>query len=196
MDTPKILSVNCNHCGATLDVDEQTRFVTCAFCHSRLAIQRTDSAVFTEVLEKIEAQTGQMAGNLKVIELQNNLDQLDREWTMSRDNLLVSGRDGSRGEPSIVGGVISILVGIVGGGAWTAFAASNGAPPFFPLFGLLFMGGAVVVGLISIIKAGHLDATRGDYETRRRQLIDAIDAEKRRQLGQAGISGGTDQQTR
>ena len=66
----KILGVNCNHCGATLEVDAQTRFVTCGYCHSRLAIQRTGSSVFTEVLEKFEHETGQIAGNLALAVLQ------------------------------------------------------------------------------------------------------------------------------
>ena len=181
MDSTNILSVNCNHCGATLEVDEKTRFLTCTYCHSRLAVQRTASAVFTEVLEKLEAQTGQIAGNLKVIEMQNELNQLDREWTMSRESLMVSGRNGARSEPSIAGGLITMIVAVVGGGAWTLFAATMGAPAFFPLFGLLFIGIGVAVGLSSITKAGQLDTARSDYETRRQQLLNAIEAEKSRQ---------------
>lgn len=181
MDSPKIISVNCNHCGATLQVDEQTQFVTCNYCHSRLAIQRNASAVFTQVLEKIEAQTGQIAGNLKLIEMQNELNQLDREWAMSREKLMVGGRNGNRSEPSIAGGVFAIAIGIVGGGGWTLLAASKGAPAFFPLFGVFFIGVCVVGGLRSIANAGQMDTTRRDYESRRRQLLDAIEAEKHRQ---------------
>jgi hypothetical protein len=181
MDSPKIISVNCNHCGATLQVDEQTQFVTCNYCHSRLSIQRNAAAVFTQVLEKMEVQTGQIAGNLKLIEMQNELDQLDREWAMSRQSLMVSGQNGRQSEPSIAGGVFAIVVGIVGGGAWTLFAAKMGAPWFMPLFGVFFIGVCVVGGLKSITNAGQLDTTRGDYESRRRQLLDAIEAEKHRQ---------------
>ena len=181
MDSPKIVSVNCNHCGATLEVDDKTRFVTCNYCHSRLEIQHTASAVFTQVLERIEEQTGQIAGNLKVIAMQNDLDQLDREWSMSRENLMVSGKGGSRSEPSMVGGLIAIVVGVVGGGAWTLFAASHGAPGFVPLFGILFIGVGVFTGIASISKAGQLDTTRNEYESRRRELLAALEAEKRRQ---------------
>jgi DNA-directed RNA polymerase subunit RPC12/RpoP len=182
MDTnsPNLLSVNCNHCGATLEVDEQTHFVTCNYCHSRLAIQRTGSAAFTQVLEKLEQQTGQIAGNLKIIELQNELNQLDREWNMSREKLLVSQNNGARTEPSIAGGVIVIVLGVVFGGAWTIGAASMGAPGFFPLFGLVFIAVAVIGGVNSINKAGQLDNSRGDYESRRQQLLSAIESEKQR----------------
>jgi hypothetical protein len=133
------------------------------------------------VLEKIEEQTGQIAGNLKLIEMQNELSQLDREWAMSRENLMVSGRNGARSEPSIAGGVVTMIIGVVGGGAWTLFAASHGAPGIFPLFGLVFIVFGVAAGLMSISKAGELDTTRNDYESRRQQLISAIEAEKHRQ---------------
>jgi len=181
MDSPKIFSVNCNHCGATLEVDEKTRFLTCAYCHSRLAVQHTASTVFTEVLEKIEAQTGQIAGNLKVIEMQNDLDQLDREWSMSRENLMVSGKNGARSEPSMAGGLVTIIIAIVAGGAWTLFAASMHAPGIVPLFGLFFIGFGLFAGITSMSKAGQLNTTRSDYESRRRQLLNAIEEEKRRQ---------------
>jgi DNA-directed RNA polymerase subunit RPC12/RpoP len=78
VDSQSTLSVNCNHCGATLEVDENTRFVTCKYCHSRLAIQTTGSAVFTKVLEKLEERTGQIAGNLKVIASDRRTQQPDQ----------------------------------------------------------------------------------------------------------------------
>lgn len=28
----RLISVNCNHCGAPLEVAEEVRFVTCAYC--------------------------------------------------------------------------------------------------------------------------------------------------------------------
>jgi hypothetical protein len=49
------------------------------------------------------------------------------------------------------------------------------------LFGIIVIAVAVIGGLASINKAGQLDSTRADYESRRRQLLDAIEAEKRRQ---------------
>lgn len=175
----KIVDVSCNHCGATLQVDEKTRFVTCSYCHSRLAIQRSDSAVFTEVLEKIEENTGHMAENLEVIKLQNELEQVDREWMMSRENLMVSGENGSRSEPTSAGGVIMILFGVIGGGAWTIFAVSAvHAPAIFPLFGLVFIAAMVFGGISMIGKSGRLDAVRRQHEMRRGDLIRRIERAK------------------
>jgi DNA-directed RNA polymerase subunit RPC12/RpoP len=182
------ISVNCNHCGATLQVDENTRFVTCNYCHSRLAIQRSDSAVFTEVLEKIEEHTGELAEDVKLIRLQNEIEQLDREWMMTREKFMLSGQNGQKSDPSIAGGVAMIIVGVVAGVLWISFnsfaISQAGAPPFMPffmLFGVLVAGMFVFGGIRSISKTGELDTARKDYEIRRADLISRIDAEKLRQ---------------
>ncbi len=180
-DTPRIVNVNCNHCGASLDIDEQTRFVTCSYCHSRLAVQHTGSATFTSVLDKIEQNTGQIADNLKVIELQNDLSQLDREWQNSRDELMVTGRRGSQNAPSTAGGLVSIFVGLIGGGVWTALAASIGAPSLVILFGIIFIVIGVAGGIVSLSKADQLETARAAYESRRQHLLSALETEKTRQ---------------
>jgi DNA-directed RNA polymerase subunit RPC12/RpoP len=179
-DCPKIINVSCNHCGASLDIDDETRFVTCSYCHSKLIVQRTGSSVFTGVLEKIEQQTGQIAGNLKVIALQNDLNQLDREWQTSREDLMVTGRNGTSSTPSLAGGLMTMVVGVVGGGIWTAFAASHGAPSFFLLFGVIFMVAGAAGGVMSMTRADKLQTARSQYESRRQQLLSAIEAEKTR----------------
>ncbi|HWB61453.1 MAG TPA: hypothetical protein VG733_18370 [Chthoniobacteraceae bacterium] len=201
MQPLQIIDVSCNHCGATLKVDEKTRFVTCSYCHSRLAIQRSDSAVFTEALEKIEEHTGGMAENLKLIQLQNELEQLDREWMMSRESLMVSGEHGSRYEPSAIAGVVLILFGLFGGGIWIYFTtsfmrqssfpqgfppgfpghSSFGMPSIFPFFGVAFIIFGILGGMSVINKAGRLGDSRRSYEMRRSSLVGRINDEKRLQ---------------
>jgi len=180
MDSQNTLSVNCNHCGAVLEVDENTRFVTCNYCHSRLAIQSTGSAVFTQVLEKLEERTGQIAGNLKVITKQNELEQLDREWTMAQESLMVSGRNGGRETPSTAGGIVGIIIAVVFGGGWTILVVKIGAPVFMVLFGLVVIMFGIFAGLNALTKAGELGNKRAEYESRRQQLIAEIESEKNR----------------
>ena len=48
----ELISVSCNHCGAPLEVPPGANYVTCAHCGSRLAVKRTGSAVYTELLER------------------------------------------------------------------------------------------------------------------------------------------------
>lgn len=75
------LSVRCNHCGAPLSVSAQTRFVTCQFCHSSLEVKRSESSIFTEEVARMAENTDKMAGSLDIIQLQNEIERLDREWT-------------------------------------------------------------------------------------------------------------------
>lgn len=88
------LSVRCNHCGAPLEIGGGTRFVTCQFCHSHLEVKRTDSSVFTEEVAKIAENTGRMAESLEVIELQNEIERLDREWAQKEAGYIVHGKHG------------------------------------------------------------------------------------------------------
>lgn len=48
--------VDCNRCGASLTVAEDTRFVTCGKCRARLAVRRNGDAIFTEVLAEESAE--------------------------------------------------------------------------------------------------------------------------------------------
>jgi DNA-directed RNA polymerase subunit RPC12/RpoP len=92
MDT-RVMKLCCQGCGADLQVTEEVRFVTCNYCQSKLEIVRDASVTHTRVLEKLERTTERIAGNLKVIELQNDLERLDREWERVRQSLMTRGKD-------------------------------------------------------------------------------------------------------
>lgn len=72
-------AVACNKCGAPLDVAPTTNFAVCAHCGSRLAVKRTGSTAFTEVLGQIEQHTSRMADSVDVIRCKAELDLADRE---------------------------------------------------------------------------------------------------------------------
>lgn len=110
----KLVSVDCNHCGAPLEVGETTRFVTCGYCSKRLAVQRTDSAIYTEVLDEIRQTTNQLADDMEVIKMQNQIEQLDREWAMEREGYMVRNKHGVK-EPPVtgIGAVIAVLITLV-----------------------------------------------------------------------------------
>ena len=76
----RAVALTCNNCGASLDVPEQIQFVTCDHCNARLRIERSDGAVFTQVLEavaRVEKQTSANAANVRVIELERELEKID-----------------------------------------------------------------------------------------------------------------------
>jgi hypothetical protein len=119
------ISVRCNHCGAPLHVGDSTRFVTCQFCKSSLEVKRTDSSVFTEEVAKIAENTGKMAGSLEVIELQNEIERLDREFGSAQLNAHKAGP------------VQKVTVGAMGAGMGIVFVT----------FGLFFAIGSSSMGV-------------------------------------------------
>ena len=175
----KVTRVCCQGCGADLQVDETIRFVTCNYCAAKLEVVHGESVTHTRQLDRIEQTTSQLASNLKVIELQNEIERLDREWDRDREGMLVRGKHGSVSEPSaagaLVGGVIAVIFGIF----WVAMAAGSGAPGLFPLFGLVFIGVAVFSIIRGTSKADRFQRSRGSYETRRAELLARLESERR-----------------
>ena len=61
----------CQGCGADLEVDESIRYVTCHACHARLEVVHDTSVTHTRQLADITHNTGEMAGKIQLLELQN-----------------------------------------------------------------------------------------------------------------------------
>lgn len=175
----KITKVCCQGCGADLQVDESIRFVTCNYCGARLEVVHDATVTHTRQLDKIERTTEQLAGNLKVIELQNDLERLDREWESQRSGLLVRNKHGNVSEPSAVGSIVGGVIVIGFGIFWTVMAAGMGAPAFFPLFGLCFIGFAVFGMIRGGAKASEFQRGNASYQSRRAELVARLDRERR-----------------
>jgi len=169
----------CQGCGADLQVTEEVRFVTCNYCQSKLEIVRDASVTHTRVLEKLERTTERIAGNLRVIELQNDLERFDREWESQRSRLMVRGENGQVSEPSMVGSVVGGVMAI-GFGIFFTTAAYFMGFSFFSLFGLLFAG----IGLFGLIqgsaKASRFRDLQHRYESQRARMLGLIEKERRR----------------
>ncbi|WP_341403698.1 hypothetical protein [Luteolibacter soli] len=173
----KVTKVCCQGCGADLQVDESIRFATCNYCHARLEIIHDPTVTHTRLLEDIGRTTEKMAGNLRVIELQNDLERLDREWENRRQGFMVTSKNGHRSVPteagSLIGGGIMLVMGI----AATAVGANLGGP--LPLFGLVFIGLAIYSIINGTSKAtGYRDAEKS-FMQQRNDLIDQIDEARR-----------------
>ncbi len=171
MDAVQVVSVACNHCGGPLDVPPGIRFVTCTYCHSRLEIHRTGNAAYTEVLEAIRQDTTQIAGDIGAIKIENEVERLDREWLLERENFMVRREDGrSSDAPSAVGSVIGAAVMAVFGVAWLSFLPAE-APFFFRLVGFAFIVLAVVGAVMGVNGAGRYAEAERHYRQRRNQLL-------------------------
>jgi DNA-directed RNA polymerase subunit RPC12/RpoP len=176
------VSVRCNHCGASLKAGEQTRFITCQFCNSQLEIKRTDTSIFTEEIQQIAQTTRQMAGSLDVIELQNEIERLDREWTAS--NPVSYNKDGQPIRTTSSGGaafglVFAIIFAIVCF-SMAGFTSSIGAPGIFPLIPVGMGIFAIVAGIMGIAKANDYQSRNADYQGRRAAMLARLETMRRK----------------
>ncbi|MEI8196841.1 MAG: hypothetical protein WCI73_13155 [Phycisphaerae bacterium] len=178
--------VACNHCGASLQVPPTARFVTCRYCNSQLEIKRTESTITTEVLQQINQNTASMAEDLHALRRETEIERLDREWNQTQAALLIKDKDGHVSTPTATGGIIGSVIMGGFGLFWTiiAFAITApdshfppgfGPPPIihiiFPLFGVLFIVGAIIMGIKTAAAASRFEEQKGQYQARRRQLL-------------------------
>ncbi|HYO09214.1 MAG TPA: hypothetical protein VER17_09595 [Tepidisphaeraceae bacterium] len=170
-ETTQTVSVRCNHCGAPLQVGGAARFLTCSHCGSQLEVKHAGGAVYTEVLQAIDQRTERIERDVAHLKRQNAVEQLDREWDMRRQDLLVANKDGSRTVPSSVGGVVGGVVAVIFGIAWMSITAGIGAPAIFPLFGLLFIGAGLFGAISQVGKASAYEQEEADYRQRRAALL-------------------------
>lgn len=185
----KTESLQCNNCGAEIEVSSSTRFATCGHCGSKLAVVRTASAAYTELADKVSELSDRVQTHLVRTEQRNALAQLDREWEMDRENYMIATKHGgkhipTRSESAIAGTVITIFgvfwtimaLGITGMGA--AMMGGPGGPPgvfalipcVFPAFGVLFIVLGIYQSMSAYDKATRYESAKARYEARRRQL--------------------------
>lgn len=164
----ELLNVSCNHCGAPLEVSPQTKFVTCRHCARQLVVKHTDNSAFTEVLEKVAGQTAEMAEDLKAIRIQNEIEQLDREWSAEAEQYMEAGKDGgvSRPQPWMT---TIFFAGFLGFFMAAKFPLSGDSP--FRIFFLIVL----VVGVFKIISTWRryfaLQGREQNYVSNRETLV-------------------------
>ncbi|PKN45903.1 MAG: hypothetical protein CVU59_07665 [Deltaproteobacteria bacterium HGW-Deltaproteobacteria-17] len=174
----KMLTLSCNECGAPIDVPERTNFFTCNFCGSRLSVQRTEGASYTETLEALDRKTETLAREVEVLKLQNELERVDREWQEELKQYMVRDNNGNESVPTSGGSIIGGFVAIVFGIGWMVQAVSVNAPAFLPLVGLGFIGMGVYMGFSGYNKSLTYKAAYQRHLGRRDDLIRQLNALK------------------
>jgi DNA-directed RNA polymerase subunit RPC12/RpoP len=174
----EMISVRCNHCGAPLEVGDQTRFVTCQFCHSQLEVKRTDSTVFTEEIREIAQTTKRMTGQLEVIELQNEIERLDREW-MAANPVSFDKHGRPISQPGPVGSIIGLVFAVIFAIVCFSMAGAVGSIGGGGLFSVVPVGmGIFAIGaaILGMVKSGNHQTAREDYERRRAGLVAKLES--------------------
>lgn len=116
------VAINCNHCGAPIEVSPRTRFVTCAHCGSPLAVHRGEGSVYTERLEEIDRRTAniedrttEIQDRVERLSLQAELEELDRDWERERERYMVTDSEGRTTEPSSANAALGLVAAVVFG---------------------------------------------------------------------------------
>ena len=163
----RFVDSRCIHCGATLRVAGDATHVCCQYCNSELHVLHDGSRATTELVRAMHEGLSQ---KLDVLRVQNDLERLDREWNMERENYMVTAKNGNRSVPSTMGSAAIGIFMAIAGIAWTVFAVSNGAPGFFAFFGVVFVAIAVISSIGGFFKASAHDTAEQRYRHSRDRL--------------------------
>ncbi len=174
----KITRVCCQGCGADLEVDEDVRFATCNYCHARLEIVHDASVTHTRLMEKLERTTDRMAGNLRVIELQNDLERLDREWDRAREGFMVRGEHGHVRLPSAARSVFGGLVGAFMGIMLLILFSRHGLG-LIGIVGLVIIVAAAAGAFVGLSKVEAYRSAEAAYQGKRIRMLRQMEEERR-----------------
>ncbi len=161
--------LNCNQCGATLDVPTSANFVTCNACGAQLTVKRSGGVSYTE------ASSGpvlrEMADRLDELTCQNELARIDREWDIEQQTYLRTGRYGQRYRPTVGMSIFTGVVAVIGGGIWTLFTLSitsgmGGFGVVFPIFGVFFVAMGVGMAIYNYNLATRYEQGYQAYQER------------------------------
>lgn len=135
----KLIAVSCSHCGAPLEVPKSANLVTCAFCDTRLSVQRTESTYSTTAIEQLGEATASLAQELAHTRMQKQLDDLREGWKHTFSQLCVKYDDGTTYVPNAKLGGLTAIIGAIIAACLLVFGMASPAVP------------AVVVGLLTLV---------------------------------------------
>jgi hypothetical protein len=150
----------CQNCGASLDVSEASRYVTCQRCRTPLVVVNTGTAILTEPGDG-------NAAAMEQLEIRNQILQLELDWTNQRESLMLRTKRGLQ-EPSSVEAWLRGCFGI-GVGIWLSLADSRKVPGIL-VVGLLFMGLGIFVIVYGTVKALRFEEASAGYRRRKGEL--------------------------
>lgn len=165
----RLETLACNQCGAPLSVPEAAQFVRCNHCSASLAVRRSDSVTYTEVVEKLVEHASKLAEQVAHLRYQNELERIDREWEYEREGHLIKQKDGSLVEPTR-GAAIFFGVGFASAGCVVSVVTiASGVWPF-AVFGIVAFGFGIVAAVSGTNAAERFERARLRYLRRRGSL--------------------------
>lgn len=168
----KLVPVCCQNCGASLEIGESTRFVTCTYCLSRLTIQHTGAAIFTELLGEIAQKTDRIASEMASLRIQTKIQQLERDWLLEREGMLNRSKDGTTSEPDELAAWITGLAIFLGAILFgiTVVNAKGGDANVAAVGAAILTIASVITIVYGTVKAREFEKAKDAYLQRRRDL--------------------------
>lgn len=171
----KLLSLNCNNCGGPLEVAEDTRFVTCGRCGSQLTVEHAGSAAFTRRIFELEQRTDELEQEVGAVRLQNELEQLERDW-LNRQQRLASEGEAAGSSPWWHSWQAVVAVGI--GGLGVLLLKLESESTF--IVGVALVLVALPFAALALAKSRDVSGDELVYRTRRRALMAQLQATRHR----------------
>ena len=168
-----IVSLNCQNCGANLDVPDGARFIKCNYCDSSLEVKSDGGATYTivkEKLDRIEKKTDHIEQRVDSLHLQREIDNLDLQWERRSRRLMMSNKHGRQYVPKVyhayLSGAASVLMGVI----WFSWTNKSGMSDHIMLFGVLIFAVGVLMAFYIYSRARKYETERLNYERRRAEL--------------------------
>jgi hypothetical protein len=181
-----VLSLSCNHCGANLDIAEDTRFVTCGYCKTRLSVEHTGGAAYTkihealseldETVKKTDKRSRKLQRELGAMRLERELERLEREWNQERTGLMLRSKNGKMRVPTRSS---SFVVYLFGPAAGLLFLAVAGLSVYAVLAVLVLTIIGVFGGRSVALAALRYEAAERRYRDERDRLEAELDKARR-----------------
>jgi hypothetical protein len=169
------LLVICNHCGSSLQIDEEIAFVTCRNCQTTLEVVRTFNSVYTKVREKQTwekpAEIVYQSKEIDKTTIFKQIEMLDNEW---QNQLPTFMKKGTLPDQNIAISVIFSLIGAIFVLSGMSRASSMGAPLIFPLFGVGMLGLLIFNLFDSSSKHEKYKTAKANYERKRATLMESL----------------------
>jgi hypothetical protein len=175
----RITHVRCHGCGAGLTVNETVRFVTCNYCNAQSEVVHEPSVTHTKLLEEVVRSTEHLASRMKVVELQNDLLKLERDWDQVRERCLIRDQQGTLQEPSVV------TAKMIAGAAMIVIPVLTYAnAQTMDVRSALLIGGVLAAVAFFVVRgtlahAREYESTKAAYRKKRHKLSVALIEERR-----------------
>lgn len=179
------LTLKCNNCGATLEINEQIKFFNCTSCNTSLALKKSGNVAYTEVSGHGNSVAKPVLETIDINSIENEIARLDREWMIEKKKYQINTKYGSK-TPNKHTSAFTIIGTVLGLGFmifWisTVMSANNsgdGTSFVFVLFGIVGVIFLIVNSFTNVSKSENYMEAESQYQQKRNDLLQQLNKMK------------------